>query len=93
MELEVTTGEEGNKAKTWEHKLYHLQVSIFLHFRSYPSTFFNKKQVGGKLIIPPCSFTRANFSQFTHLLIKFTVAAPSRRTNTADIILKHNRTY
>lgn len=60
-ELEATTGEEGNKAKTWKHKLYHLQVSIFLLFRSCPSTFFNQKQVGGKVIIPPCSFYQSKF--------------------------------
>lgn len=93
MELEVTTRKEGNKAKTWECKLDHLQVSILHYFRSSPSTFFNQKQVGGKVFIPPCSFTGASFPQFMNLLSKFTVTAPSTRTNIASIILKHHRMY
>lgn len=47
--LEVSSG-EGNKAKTWECKLHHLEVTIFLHFRSCPFNLLQPKASRRKVI-------------------------------------------
>lgn len=71
------------KTKTWQCKLYHLEVTIFLHFRSCLFNLIQPK-ANRRKVIPPCSCTREIFSQLTDLLSNLTVTTPSRTTLSAS---------